>query len=559
MLRAPSPPSSARYAAPDESDYDSHHGLLTHREPGDLGDFPPAPPAFARDYPGEFDSYYDDDYPPPPGPDRGKHRHSHSPRRRPWVRVIGWIGAIIGLLVVSVAGYGYYEYRKVSGNITRVDVLATHDKSIKQAAKQLNAENFLIVGSDSREGANSAYGVVAGERSDTTILVHLSPDRNKATLVSFPRDSYVAIPSCTRANGTQSQPQHNLFNSAFMIGGASCTIRTVQAMTGVSITHYIQVRFDGFKSMVDALDGVGICSPTAVYDKDSGLHLAKGDQKLGGEQALAYVRARHGLGDGSDLGRIQRQQRFVGALIRKLTSSKLLFNPLSLARFLNAATKSLTLDKKTSFGDLKKLADQLRGLDPKKVSFLTAPIANRDYSPPGTSMTGKVLLDEVAGQRLWDAMINDKATPVPTTATPSTSKKNTSTQLTVAPADVSVQVLNGVGTAGLASTVKDALVGVGFTSAGTGNGDLGTVKSIVSYPPSKLAAARTLAAAVPGSVLDEDSTLTNTLVLTVGSNYSGVAAVKVGDTVANPAKAAKPTVSTSPVPSINAADTTCSN
>ena len=169
---------------------------------------------------------------------------------------------------------------------------------------------------------------------------------------------------------------------------------------------------------------------------------------LKGEQALAYVRARYGIGDGSDLGRIQRQQRFLGAMVRSATSTKLLVNPVALTKFLGAATKSLTLDRDTSFGDLKELADQLHGLDPKRVSFLTAPIANPAYTPPGFPAPppgqggSRVLLDDVAGRALYDSIINDKP-QAPKAAKPTGSPKPN--VLTVAPQEVKVRVLNGVG------------------------------------------------------------------------------------------------------------------
>jgi LCP family protein required for cell wall assembly len=411
---------------------------------------------------------------------------------------------------------------------------------------------------------------VSGARSDTTILAHLSPNRDKALLISFPRDSWVQLPACQRASGNGTSPaSEGLFNSAFEIGGPKCTVLTVQKLTGISVNHYVQVDFAGFQTMVDALSGVTICSTEDVYDKDSGLRLKRGNQLLRGAQALAYVRARHNLGDGSDLGRIQRQQRFLGAMIRKATSSRLLFNPIGLARFLDAATKSLTLDRATSLRDLKGLGDQLRNLDPKRVTFLTAPIANQDYRPPGTSLRGKVLLDDVAGRRLWDSIINDK--PAPPKGTPAKKSGSPTTPkitLTVAPADISVRVLNGVGVQGLAARTAAELTSIGFAVTNTGNAPLGATASVVRYAPNRLDAARTLAAAVPGSVLQEDNSLGRTVQLVIGSSYHGATAVQVGESVpaaSTPATTAPPVTTTrpsgsasSPSPSINAADTSCS-
>ena len=363
----------------------------------------------------------------PPAPRR--HRRRAKPSRPRWLRIVGWVGAFLGILLVAGGGFAAYQYKKLSGNIHREDALATDDKSIRDAAKQLDAENYLLLGSDTRAGANGRYeaspGQVSGERSDTTILAHLSPRRDKATMISFPRDSWVRLPTCRKKDGTVVPEHDGQFNEAFATGGAQCTVLAVQKLTGIRINHYVQVDFTGFKSMVDAVGGVPICTTTRLRDAESGLRLDPGTTNLRGEQALAYVRARYGIGDGSDLGRIQRQQRFLGAMVRKATSAKLLVNPVALTRFLNAATKSLTLDRHTSLGDLKKLADQLRDLDPKRVSFLTAPIANPAYNPPGFPPPppgrggSKVLLDQVAGRKLWDSIINDKPAP-PKTATPAT-------------------------------------------------------------------------------------------------------------------------------------------
>ncbi|HEY6747356.1 MAG TPA: LCP family protein [Mycobacteriales bacterium] len=499
------------------------------------------------------DPYGDDDEPP------GRHRRLVGParNRRPrWVRTLGWVGAFLGILLVAGGGFAAYQYKKLSGNITRVDALAPTDGSIRDAAKQLDAENYLLIGSDSRDGDNAAYGTVRGARSDTTILAHLSPKRDKAVLISFPRDSWVSLPDCPKTGGGTEAAHDGQFNEAFTIGGPSCTVLAVQKLTGVKINHYVQVDFTGFKTMVDALNGVPICTPTPLRDDESGLRLPAGTTTLKGEEALAFVRARYGIGDGSDLGRIQRQQSFLGAMVRAATGTKLLVNPVALTKFLGAATKSLTLDRDTSFGDLKQLADQLHGLDPKKVSFVTAPIADAAYTPPGFPQPppgrggSRVLLDEAAGRVLYDSIINDKPAAPKSTTPPGP------TVLTVAPAEVSVRVLNGVGAANLGRTVSTELAGVGFSTVTPSNAPATTVTT-VRYGPDDKDEALTLAAAVPGAVLQPDA---NTdLDLVVGKNFTGVKQVKIGDPVtAKAATAARPTPAASTTtPARTAADTTC--
>jgi LCP family protein required for cell wall assembly len=337
----------------------------------------------------------------------------------------------------AIAATGY-EYHHLNANIKRVNVLQTGDVSIRDASQQLNADNFLIIGSDSRAGDQAQYGAdVGGQRSDTTILIHLSPDRAHAIGISIPRDSWVDIPACAGTNGKTIAEHMAMFNSAITDGGPACTIATVQKLTGIEVTHYVDVDFDGFKAMVNALGSVTVCSPEVVSDPNSGLKLVKGTNVLDGDQALAYVRARDTLGDGSDLGRIKRQQRFLGIVLRQALSGSLLSNPVRLTSFLEAATKAITLDSGTSFGDLQTLTSSLHGLNPANVVFYTAPIKNPNYTPPGTSMTGRVLLDPVVGRVLYDDVINDATMTVQTQISVSASATTVTTVTPMAGATTS--------------------------------------------------------------------------------------------------------------------------
>ena len=333
------------------------------------------------------------------------------------------------LLGVSAGALATYAYQKYNGQLKRVNALQLHDTNIRKPQLQLNAENFLIIGSDTRAGQGVGYGNEAGARSDTTILVHLSAGHRRATIISFPRDSWVQIPSCKAADGSVVAAHQELFNSAFSVGGPTCTIATVQLLTGLAVTHFIEIDFSGFKDIVNALGTVTMCSPVAVDDPESKLHLHPGNNPLDGTQALAYVRARYTIGDGSDLGRIKRQQMFLGTVLRKALSGSLLSDPIALTHFLDAATKAITIDRGTTFGDLRKLATSLSGLNPKRVVFYTAPIANRDYSPPGTAYSGKVQLDAAKGRVLYDSIINDTdlVTPKPSTSSSTTPASKPST------------------------------------------------------------------------------------------------------------------------------------
>lgn len=337
----------------------------------------------------------------------------------------------VALLSIGTAG-GAAAYNNLQGNIETHDVTALlGDRPTPVATPVIpddpnsgKAMNILVMGSDKRSGAYAAEGDVPGMRADTTFVVHLSADRSRADIVNIPRDLLVDIPSCTRGDGSTTKVQRDaMFNSAFSIGGegdhvenaAACTIKTVEQMTGVFIDDYVVVDFAGFIGMINAIGGIDICVPEAVKDtKYTHLVLPAGQQTLAGEQAFLYARVRHGVGDGSDISRISRQQAVIGAMLREVLSKNYLnvTNLPALYSFLDAATESLT----TSPGigkipALVGLANSARGIDASKVSFVTLPF---DWAGPRV----KPNADSAA---LWAAIAADQpikpADPTPVTPT----------------------------------------------------------------------------------------------------------------------------------------------
>ncbi|MFC3572729.1 LCP family protein [Streptomyces yaanensis] len=313
----------------------------------------------------------------PTGP--GLIRH----RRRRWVRrsVLG-----VAVLVLGAAGAGWVAYEKLNSNITAdndaASELARYEKE-RPTALVRGAVNILLIGSDRRSGnGNRQYGRDSGtERSDTTILLHLAADRRSATAVSLPRDLMVHLPSCRRRDGSRTEPVFTMFNLAFESGGSACTIRTVEKLTNIRIDHHMVVDFNGFKEMVDALDGVEVCLKKPIDDKDAKLKLPAGKVTLDGEQALGYVRARKSLGDGSDTDRMGRQQLFLGALVSKVRSDDVLLNPVKLYPVLDAATSSLTTDPAlASLRGLYELVRGVRNLPTQHVQFLTVPRTSYPYN-----------------------------------------------------------------------------------------------------------------------------------------------------------------------------------
>jgi LCP family protein required for cell wall assembly len=297
-------------------------------------------------------------------------------RRFSWVKAVAISTAV---LVLAVAGVAWYAYQHLSGNITTDTTAETELKaqeSQRPSEAPTSAENILLIGSDSRSDGNDKYGPDSGtQRSDTTILLHLSADRSNATAVSIPRDLMTHVPECTKADGSHVSATFEQFNWAFQFGGAACTIRAVEQLTGVRIDHHLTVDFSGFKNMVNAVGGVDVCVPEPVHDRDAHLDLPAGRQKLNGEQALGYVRLRHSVGDGSDTERIGRQQDFLASLVKKVQSNGVLLNPTKVYPLLNAATKSLTADPGlNSLSELYKLAQSLQKIPAGQIHFVTTPV-----------------------------------------------------------------------------------------------------------------------------------------------------------------------------------------
>lgn len=304
-------------------------------------------------------------------------------RRRRWARRVA-LGA--GILGVAAAGCGWAVYAKLSANITPDEAaaaeLARYERE-RPTALVRDAQNILLIGSDTRAGTgNGEYGRDLGsERSDTTILLHLAADRRSATAVSLPRDLMVDVPGCRRADGSRSEPTFAMLNYAFQTGGSACAIRTVEKLTDIRIDHHVVIDFNGFKDMVDAVDGVQVCLKEPIRDKDAKLRLPAGRVTLDGEQALGYVRARKSLGDGSDTDRMDRQQRFLGALVNKVRSDDVLLNPVKLYPVLDAATSSLTTDPElASLRGLYQLVRGLRDIPTEEVRFLTVPRESYVYN-----------------------------------------------------------------------------------------------------------------------------------------------------------------------------------
>jgi LCP family protein required for cell wall assembly len=401
--------------------------------------------------------------------------------------------------------------------------------------------NILLVGSDSRAGISRSeqnalhLGHDPGQRSDTMILLHIPRGGGKAVLVSLPRDSYVLIPAHRDAQGHRVPPTHNKLNAAYSIGGPQLAVATVEANTHVRIDHYVEINFLGFVKMVNAVGGVSVCTQTPINDPvhydpsagrnvGTGLRLPAGRSSLTGAQALDYVRARE-FDPSADIGRIQRQQKFMSALMQRAESAGTLLNPVKLVRLLNAVTGSLTTDPGFGASQIERLAKKLHNMSPANVQLLTVPLSDTNARAPiGGLYSSVVKWDPVLAPQLFNDLTEDR--PI------GAAEQGKSAKVTIAPSSVSVSVRNATQTQGLAAGVASQLSGLGFRISGTGNAPAGSdpAVTVVRYGPLRADSARTVAAAVPGAKLQLDQSFGSGLQLIVGSNFHGVQRVVVATT-----------------------------
>lgn len=324
-------------------------------------------------------------------------RHRVSPRGRRILKRVG-IGFLAFVMVLSLFAVLYI--RHLNGNIKREEFDNSDGRPVALAGM-----NVLVMGSDTREGANGAG--IGGETpglSDTTMLLHLSANRKFAYGISLPRDAIVDRPRCKKKDGSWAPAAAaTMFNAAYAIGGPSCTVKTVEKLTNLHVDHFLVVDFVGFRSMVNALDGVEICVPEAVNDPVGHISLPAGTYKANGQQALDYVRVRHDIGAPTgDIGRMKRQQAFVSAMIKKVVSAGTLANPFKLGSFLEAATKSLTADPGVGINLLKEIGGQLKSIGLNKIQFITVPV---EAYPPNPNNWLQWAPD---AEPLWDLVRNDK-------------------------------------------------------------------------------------------------------------------------------------------------------
>jgi LCP family protein required for cell wall assembly len=457
--------------------------------------------------------------------------------------------ALCSLLVLIGSGWAWASYRNFNADITRVNAISPSGRAADGGIDGKD-QNLLIVGNDDRDTASDNELAQLGTtrdggsyNTDTMMLLHLPADGSKATLISLPRDSYVNIPGHGK----------NKLNAAYPIGiqaakgdkaaGARLLVKTIENLTGLSVDHFVQIDLLGFYRISNAIGGVDVCLNRAVKEPNSGIDLKAGHQTIKGTQALAFVRQRYGFPQG-DLDRIKRQQYFLSAVFRKVSSAGTLLNPLKLQSLLKAVSSSLQMDP--GLVPLK-LAQQMQNLQAGNFSFTTIPTQGFVDEDINGTIQNTVAVDAAAMPAFIDKLVGADSNSAWTKAKPA------------APSSVTVRVINDTNTNGLEMANAEALQAAGFkTEIPPASTDV-VAKTLIRYAPGQEAAAKALQAQVPGAVL-ERSPEVSSVTLVLGENKVQVKSLMppAPKPSASASGSVKPGVAATP-PVTTAADAGCIN
>ncbi|MFI8460924.1 LCP family protein [Kitasatospora sp. NPDC085464] len=497
-------------------------------------------------------------------------------------KIVAWSAA--GVLVL-IAGTGGAIYYKLNANIKSFDadaIAGDRPPEAKADADGNKPVNVLLIGSDSR-GKNNADlggGEDGGARSDTTILLHVYADHKHAVGISIPRNAKVQLPSCKLPNGKWTKGGNtDLFNAAFSTGGSddgnpACTQNTVEKLTGIRVDHTLVVDFNGFAAMTKAVNGVDICLPQPIYEGDinpnlhkkGALVLPQGKQTVDGQKALDYVRLRHGIGDGSDIGRMKRQQAFMSSLASKIKKDGM--GPTTLLPLADAATKSLTVDPGLDSADkLLSFGLSMKNIDMHDLKFVTAPWryrtqdADLDLVQPDANKLWETLKADqtIDGQNATgqqpDASGTSPAPQQPGPTTPAAPAGDASN------AAIKVAVYNGTTANGLAGKGTELLKTAKFTASTAGQAASTKYKvTTIEYGTGQKANAEKVAALFPGAEMSSGSSRGISVI--VGQDFAataGVGSAAPAGTAGTPGSPPQPLPTTVTNDARSADDDICAN
>ncbi|MEV5849939.1 LCP family protein [Streptomyces sp. NPDC051985] len=470
-----------------------------------------------------------------PEPPAGRRSRRPVKKKSKAKKALLWTGGSMAFVLVAVSAAGYLYIKHLNDNITSV----SDDGASTGGFSKDKAINLLIIGTDKRTGAgNEGYGDTGSVgHADTNILLHISKDRSNATALSIPRDLIVDVPDCPTEQSDGSQKviagtTDVRFNTSLGQDGrtASCTVRTVTELTGIQPDNFMVADFNAVKTLTDAVGGVEVCLAKDIDDKQSHLKLSKGTHNISGETALAFVRTRHSVGFGGDLSRIQLQQQFLSALMRKLSSNSTLSSPSKLLKLAEVGTKALTVDSKLdSIGKLKDLGLELGKLNPKNLTFTTIPVLDN----PAETVKATVVLNESKAPAVFQAIKEDVSFTAVKKKQAKASKDAAAARLKgtkSAASEVRVRILNGGAPAGSAQETLSWLQndkGV-LKSENAGNAPAELSKTTLEYAPDQADQARELASlmGLSGSAMKPGKSVTNSqglpaITLTLGKDFQG--------------------------------------
>ncbi|MFE9389934.1 LCP family protein [Streptomyces sp. NPDC006784] len=418
-----------------------------------------------------------------------------APRRSRGRRVLRWSVAVLSVLILATAAAGYFYYQHLNGNLSKDDLNLGDNKlhhSDPNAAGQTPL-NILLLGSDSRASEeNVRLGGSRADRdrpplADVQMLLHVSADRSNMSVVSIPRDTRTTIPKCTDPDDGKVYPTTtDKINTSLQHGGPGCTVATWEEMTGIPVDHFMMIDFSGVVSMADAVGGVPVCVKENVHDPKSKLKLEKGTSVIKGEQALSWLRTRHGFGDGTDIGRARAQHMYMNAMVRQLKSGTKLSDPGKLRGLAESATKALTVDK--GIGTVKKLYDlgnDLKQVPTKRITMATMPW---EYGGGGSYVVPK----KDDADQVFSLVRNDVALDGKDRKKAEASKSAQPTEPSQPKADLPVSVMNGTGTSlqrpvtGRAGQVAQTLTRKGFGRAAADPTPQSRADTTVRYPREEL-------------------------------------------------------------------------
>ncbi|MDJ0336309.1 LCP family protein [Salinibacterium sp. G-O1] len=307
-------------------------------------------------------------------------RHGRLPKSSPVSTVFKLLAAVLAVVLVSGVSIGALAVTSLTSKATVVDIPSTQGDgaALPEVGAIEGGFNVLIAGSDTRAGQGGIGGTVeddSGELNDVTMLLHVSQDQTNAVAISFPRDMVVRIPDCTDSDGYTKPYSSEPINVALSYGGLGCVAQTVTELTGLPVQYAGLITFTGVINMADAIGGVDICVDGPMIDSETGMNLPEaGTYNLGGVDALAFLRSRASVGDGSDLTRISSQQVYLSSLVRKLKSQETLSDFSKVYALANAALSNLTVSSSlNSANTMVSIALALKNVPLEKVTFVQYP------------------------------------------------------------------------------------------------------------------------------------------------------------------------------------------